>query len=56
MKKDKGYLDNRRQCGDMIQVFKLIHKIDEFHYEKLYKFSDLLQIMKSEDIFIGLKS
>jgi hypothetical protein len=32
-------LDHRRQRGDMIQVFKLIHKIDDFDYEKLFKLS-----------------
>jgi hypothetical protein len=29
----------RRQRGDMIQVFKLIRKIDDFDYEKLFKLS-----------------
>jgi hypothetical protein len=32
-------LDYRRQRGDMIQVFKLIHKIEDFDYEKLFKLS-----------------
>jgi hypothetical protein len=32
-------LDYRRQCGDMTQVFQLIHKIDDFDFEKLFKLS-----------------
>lgn len=32
-------LDYRRDRGDMIQVFKLIHNIDDYDYTKLFRLS-----------------